>query len=63
MFEGLTEKLNNAFKAFRGKGKLSESDVKAGMREGKLALEAVRAWRQAAAERRCSPHWNSSARR
>ncbi|MCR5264689.1 MAG: signal recognition particle protein [Clostridiales bacterium] len=38
MFEGLTEKLNNAFKAFRGKGKLSEADVKAGMREVKLAL-------------------------
>lgn len=38
MFEGLTEKLNNAFRKFRNKGKLTESDVKAGMREIKLAL-------------------------
>lgn len=27
-FEGLTEKLSNAFKKLRGKGRLSESDVK-----------------------------------
>ncbi len=38
MFEGLTEKLANAFKKFRGKGKLSAADVKEGMREVKLAL-------------------------
>ncbi|MBQ3063949.1 MAG: signal recognition particle protein [Clostridia bacterium] len=38
MFQNLTEKLNNAFKFFRNKGKLSEADVKAGMREIKLAL-------------------------
>lgn len=38
MFEGLTEKLNNAFRKFRSKGKLTEADVKAGMREIKLAL-------------------------
>ncbi len=38
MFEGLTEKLTNAFKKFRGKGKLSAADVKEGMREVKLAL-------------------------
>ena len=38
MFQSLTEKLNNAFKFFRNKGKLSEADVKAGMREIKLAL-------------------------
>ena len=38
MFEGLTERLNNAFRKFRNKGKLTESDVKAGMREIKLAL-------------------------
>ncbi len=38
MFESLSEKLNNAFKFFRNKGKLSEADVKAGMREIKLAL-------------------------
>ncbi len=38
MFESLSEKLSNAFKFFRNKGKLTESDVKAGMREIKLAL-------------------------
>lgn len=38
MFGGLTEKLANAFKKFRGKGKLTEADVREGMREVKLAL-------------------------
>ncbi len=38
MFEGLSDKLANAFKKFRNKGKLSEADVKEGMREVKLAL-------------------------
>ncbi|MGI6744410.1 MAG: signal recognition particle protein [Eubacteriales bacterium] len=38
MFQGLTEKLTAAFKSFRGKGKITEKDVKAGMREIKLAL-------------------------
>ena len=38
MFANLTEKLANAFKKFRNKGKLTESDVKEGMREVKLAL-------------------------
>ena len=37
-FEGLTEKLNNAFKKLKSKGKLSESDVKDAMREVRLAL-------------------------
>lgn len=38
MFGGLTEKLTNAFKKFRNKGKLTEADVREGMREVKLAL-------------------------
>lgn len=38
MFQGLTDKLSQAFKKFRNKGKLTEADVKAGMREIKLAL-------------------------
>ena len=37
-FEGLTEKLSNAFKKLRGKGRLSESDIKEAMREIRLAL-------------------------
>lgn len=37
-FQSLTEKLANAFKKFRSKGKLTASDVKEGMREIKLAL-------------------------
>ena len=38
MFQSLSEKLENAFRKFRNKGKLTESDIKAGMREIKLAL-------------------------
>ena len=37
-FQSLSDKLANAFKKFRNKGKLTEADVKAGMREIKLAL-------------------------
>lgn len=37
-FEGLTEKLSNALKKLRGKGRLSEADVKEAMREIRLAL-------------------------
>ena len=38
MFEGLSEKLNNAFRRLRSKGKLTPDDVKVGMREIKMAL-------------------------
>ena len=38
MFQGLVDKMTEAFKKIRGKGKLTEADVKAGMREIKLAL-------------------------
>ena len=37
-FESLTEKLSNAFKKLRSKGKLTEGDVKEAMREVRLAL-------------------------
>lgn len=37
-FEGLSEKLQNTFKKLKGKGKLSEKDIKEAMREVKLAL-------------------------
>ena len=37
-FEGLSEKLSNAFKRLRSKGSLTESDVKSAMREVRLAL-------------------------
>ena len=37
-FEGLSEKLNAVFKNLRGKGRLTEADVRAGMREVRLAL-------------------------
>ncbi|MCQ2447517.1 MAG: signal recognition particle protein [Oscillibacter sp.] len=37
-FEGLSEKLNATFKRLRGKGRLSENDVKEAMREVRLAL-------------------------
>lgn len=38
MFQSLVDKMSEAFKKFKNKGKLSEADVKAGMREIKLAL-------------------------
>ncbi|MBE6591589.1 MAG: signal recognition particle protein [Ruminococcaceae bacterium] len=38
MFGSLAEKMNEAFKKFKNKGKLTAADVKAGMREIKLAL-------------------------
>ncbi|HOV41319.1 MAG TPA: signal recognition particle receptor subunit alpha, partial [Oscillospiraceae bacterium] len=37
-FEGLSEKLNSVFKRLKGRGKLSEADVKDAMREVKMAL-------------------------
>lgn len=37
-FEGLADKLQETFKKLRGKGKLSEKDIKEAMREVKLAL-------------------------
>ncbi|MDR0222877.1 MAG: signal recognition particle protein [Oscillospiraceae bacterium] len=37
-FEGLSEKLGRVFKTLRGKGKLSEKDVREAMREVKTAL-------------------------
>ncbi len=37
-FESLSEKLQNVFKNLRGKGKLSEADVKAALKEVKMAL-------------------------
>lgn len=37
-FDSLTDKLQNVFKNLRGKGRLTEADVKAALREVKLAL-------------------------
>ncbi|MBR5521774.1 MAG: signal recognition particle protein [Oscillospiraceae bacterium] len=37
-FESLTQKLSNAFKKLRGKGKLTEEDIKLAMREVRIAL-------------------------
>ena len=37
-FESLADKLQNVFKNLTGKGRLSESDVKAGLKEVKMAL-------------------------
>ena len=37
-FEGLTDKLKGTFKKLNSKGKLTEADVKAAMREVRMAL-------------------------
>ena len=37
-FESLSDKLQNIFKNLRGKGRLSEADVKVALKEVKMAL-------------------------
>ena len=37
-FESLSDKLQNVFKNLRGKGRLSEADVKSALKEVKMAL-------------------------
>lgn len=37
-FESLTDKLQNIFKGLRGKGRLTEADVKNALKEVKMAL-------------------------
>ena len=37
-FENLTDKLQNVFKKLRGKGRLTEEDVKIALKEVKMAL-------------------------
>ena len=37
-FESLSDKLQKVFKNLRGKGRLSEADVKAALKEVKMAL-------------------------
>ena len=37
-FECLSDKLQNVFKILRGKGRLSEADVKTALKEVKMAL-------------------------
>ncbi|MDP8241887.1 MAG: signal recognition particle receptor subunit alpha, partial [Candidatus Celaenobacter antarcticus] len=38
MFESLTDKLNSVLSKFKSRGKLSEKDIKSGLREIRLAL-------------------------
>ena len=40
-FDSLSDKLQNIFKKLRGKGRLSEDDVKAAMKEVKMVVEGV----------------------
>ena len=67
-FESLSDKLNAAFKKLRGKGRLSESDVKEAMREVRLALleadVSYKVARSAPSARTCwkaspRPRWSS----
>ena len=37
-FDNLSEKLQNIFKSLKGKGRLTETDVKAALKEVKMAL-------------------------
>lgn len=50
MFESLTERLTNIFRQLGGKGKLSEADVRAGLREIRQALLAADVHYQVARE-------------
>ena len=38
MFESLSDRIQETFKKLSGKGRLSEADVKAGLRDVRLAL-------------------------
>ena len=40
-FEGLGEKLQNTFKKLRGKGKITEKDIKEAMSELKMLVKNV----------------------
>ena len=40
-FEGLGEKLQETFKKLKGKGKLSEADIKEAMKEVNMVVEGV----------------------
>ena len=40
-FESLTDKLQNVFKKLKGKGRLTEADVKVALKEVKMALLEV----------------------
>ena len=40
-FDSLSDKLQNIFKNLRGKGRLSEADVKAALKEVKMALLVI----------------------
>ena len=42
-FESLTDRLAGVFKKLKGHGKLSEADIKAAMREVRMALQIGRA--------------------
>ena len=39
-FESLSEKLQNVFKNLRGKGRLTEADVKAALKEVKISYHS-----------------------
>ena len=43
-FESLTDKLQNVFKKLRGKGRLTEEDVKVALKEVKMALLEADEW-------------------
>ena len=58
-FESLTDKLQNVFKKLRGKGRLTEEDVKIALKEVKMALlEADVNFRERGTYKRKSCHEN-----
>ena len=60
-FEGLTEKLSAAFKKLRGKGRLTEADVKEAMREIRVALlEASSSSPRSPSARWAPTYWRAS---
>ena len=60
-FESLTDRLAGVFKKLRGHGKLSEADIKAAMREVRMALwkpTSTTRWRRTSAQRSPSAPWD-----
>ena len=65
-FDSLTDKLNSIFGKLRGKGKLTESDVRTAMREVKMALleadvnfKVVKQFVSSVQERAIARRWSS----
>ena len=66
-FESLTDKLQNVFKKLKGKGRLTEADVKVALKEVKMALleadvnfKVVKQFTKSVQEKAIGHEWSES---